>query len=880
MAAPREKALLRLARQRRLARLALWWEAVWPRLWPALGVLGVFLVLALAGLFLALPPLVHLVLLGGFLAAYGGAFWLGFRTFRPQGPEAADRRIERESGLDHRPLAALADRPTGDDPASLALWRAHQARMAARLSDLRVGRPRPGLPARDPRALRLGLLVALAAAFVIAGPEAPERLRRALIPAFAGPPAPLPLRIEAWATPPAYTGAAPVLLEAAGGTVSLPAGSRVQLSLSGAPGEAPRLVLGEEGAPFAPLDAGAWTAQRVLDRGGRLSIRRGEAEIAGWTIDLRADAPPVVAFAEPPGRAARGTALRIPWKARDDWGLAALKAEFVLTARPEAAPEVLEIPLPGANLREAEGVAQPDLSAHPWAGLPVRLRLAAADGAGQQGLSETVEAVIPERVFNHPVAKLIVAIRRDLSADPGAREQARRDLDVVSINPEAYEHDLPTFMALRAARARLLRDRRPAAIAEVQTILWDTAVALEEGRAERTARALAQAREALRQALQESERAKQESEAASQDPERRAAEEAKRQEAERRVQELREAIRRHLEALAERLQRENAQNEPREAQQQQQRLMDRREMERRTERMQDAAREGRNQDAERELAELEKMLEQLEQGRVAGRESPERQQRRERGQQQMGVMQDLVRRESQMLDRSHQRAEGEERRQQQSRRQPRPLYTPPGAPDPLRDAQQAERDAEARERQRDAAQQNALRRALGEVMQQFGDLTGEIPEPLGRADQAMREAQEALRQGADPRPAQERAVRELTEGNRQMAQTMRQQFGQQPGSPQDGEGEGEGEGEGMANGQERGGEGQDRENAQGPGRDPLGRRTREAPGQAENGGDTRVPEEAEQLRSRRIQDELRRRGAEKERPPAELDYIDRLLRRF
>jgi hypothetical protein len=36
-----------------------------------------------------------------------------------------------------------------------------------------------------------------------------------------------------------------------------------------------------------------------------------------------------------------------------------------------------------------------------------------------------------------------------------------------------------------------------------------------------------------------------------------------------------------------------------------------------------------------------------------------------------------------------------------------------------------------------------------------------------------------------------------------------------------------------------------------------------------------VPDEAELLRTRRIQEELRKRGAERTRPQEELDYIDR-----
>ncbi len=106
-----------------------------------------------------------------------------------------------------------------------------------------------------------------------------------------------------------------------------------------------------------------------------------------------------------------------------------------------------------------------------------------------------------------------------------------------------------------------------------------------------------------------------------------------------------------------------------------------------------------------------------------------------------------------------------------------------------------------------------------------------------------------------------------------MAQSMQRQLGQS----QSGEG---GPGDDFAEGDESGGDGMDEGIEMGEGRDPLGRRSRETAGNAENGSDTRVPDEAEMLRTRRIQEELRRRGAERGRPADELDYIDRLLRRF
>ena len=151
-----------------------------------LAVLGLFLILALLDLPRQLPAALHILLLIGFAAALGLVGWRAFRGFVPPGDAVAERRLERESGLSHRPLAVLADRPAGDDPAALALWQVHQQRAAAQLGRLRIGAPRPGLPARDPRALRAALVVGLVAAFVMAGGDTGERLLRLVILAYNG----------------------------------------------------------------------------------------------------------------------------------------------------------------------------------------------------------------------------------------------------------------------------------------------------------------------------------------------------------------------------------------------------------------------------------------------------------------------------------------------------------------------------------------------------------------------------------------------------------------------------------------------------------------------------------------------------------------------
>jgi len=119
-----------------------------------------------------------------------------------------------------------------------------------------------------------------------------------------------------------------------------------------------------------------------------------------------------------------------------------------------------------------------------------------------------------------------------------------------------------------------------------------------------------------------------------------------------------------------------------------------------------------------------------------------------------------------------------------------------------------------------------------------------------------------------------------------MGRTLAKQFGRgrQDGEPGEGDGFGaegpmgmmmpDGRGEGSSGGSPLPAP---PERADQRGRDPLGRTNQ---GSGMDSGDVRVPEEAERKRSQAIQEELRRRGAERERPRRELDYIDRLMRQF
>ena len=208
----------RLVLRVRLARAALLWERMWPALWPALCVLGVFAAVALFDLLPGLPGLAHAALLALFAVAFVAAAAWGVHAARRGGwpdTSAARRRIEQASGLPHRPLQALGDRPSAplDEDARL-LWAAHQRRMAAALRRLRVGWPVAGLARRDPWGIRSILAILLLLAVIDAGADWRDRTLRAFRPSFAGPAASLASSFELWVSPPEYTGLAPQFLRA------------------------------------------------------------------------------------------------------------------------------------------------------------------------------------------------------------------------------------------------------------------------------------------------------------------------------------------------------------------------------------------------------------------------------------------------------------------------------------------------------------------------------------------------------------------------------------------------------------------------------------------------------------------------------------------
>ena len=191
----------------RFSRMVLGWERLWPLLVPVIGVVALFVSLALLDVFSWIPSWLHLAVLVIAAAALVAAVLRAWRGFRPVGEAEARRRLESDSGLEHRPLSAIEDHlstAVGDE-SSRVLWQAHLMRAAESIKRLRLRPPSPGMAARDPNGLRAAVLLLLVIAIVAGWGDASARLERALVPKFEPLPGQL-VEVEVWITPPAYTG--------------------------------------------------------------------------------------------------------------------------------------------------------------------------------------------------------------------------------------------------------------------------------------------------------------------------------------------------------------------------------------------------------------------------------------------------------------------------------------------------------------------------------------------------------------------------------------------------------------------------------------------------------------------------------------------------
>jgi uncharacterized protein (TIGR02302 family) len=889
---PEDKSLARRFEWRvGLSRLALVGERVWEALlWPFL-VLAAFLILSLFDLWSGMPPLAHRVLLVAFAVALLVSLLPLIRFPMPTRAEAL-RRLERYADIKHRPASSYEDKLGTTSRADTALlWAAHRERLSRLVAKLKPSWPAPRTDRKDPYAIRAGLLLVLIVALLAAGPNRWDRIAAAFTPAARTSTA--LMRLDAWVTPPVYTGIAPIVL--ADGSEPIGAGAETLRALSVperselivrafAPrGEPVSLVSQpEDGSPANAVmpkitgSQGLLEFKLALTSPGAADVRVGGRTVAKWRFDLIKDGIPQIALMGNPSTTPRG-ALRLSFRATDDHGVASAEARFALTDSEEAeglaapAPELdggkpdadplLEAPLmplqlPKVNAKLVEGKASQDLTAHPWAGLKVRMTLAARDQAGQTGLSQPYEFILPERKFTKPLAKAVVEQRKKLVRERDSASHVAMALDALTIGGERAIPDSSVYLALRDAYWRLDTDQSPESIASVVTQLWDLALRIEDGNIPEAERDVKAAQDRLSEALKR---------------------DASPEEIDRLVDELRSALSRYLQALAEQAQQKG--NLPEQKSQDGEQVVSDQELDKLLNNIEQLAKSGSKELAEQMLSELKDILERLQTGTFPDNA------KQQRVGKMMKDLNELVSKQQKLLDETFKakREQGGNRQNDAFNVSPpgQPMEFGPGifmapfglpqdegsdsgrSPGGNESAQgksggRGQQPGEKAQGQRPGGKfddlgrrQGDLRDALQSLIDRFRIEGANPPDQFPEAGEAMGDAKDALGQSNLDRATEEqgRALDQLRQGAQSLAEQM------------------------MENGEAQTGKGQGNS-----GKDPLGRPDRS--NRPDLGLSVKVPDQIDIQKAREVLDELRRRLGDPSRPMFELDYLERLIRPY
>ncbi|MBL8629404.1 MAG: DUF4175 family protein, partial [Rhodospirillaceae bacterium] len=491
---------------------ALLWEQLWARLWLVASILGFVVAVVLMDLLPALPGWLHIAVLIGIFSGIGFLANRALAGFEIPSWDAAQVRLEQS--VTHRPLTAVQDTLAQDlTPFQKSLWALHQDKARAELRNLRSFWPAPGVAAIDTHAIRAGAIIALFVAVMGSWGDMGGRFVRAAWPSFddttTGP------SVKLWLTPPAYTGRSPIFVEwptpnkDQPTTLEVAEGSKMLVVVTGTPRETTAMV---DDAAFK-LEKLADKSQRLeqdLPRGDKLEIRQRGRTLGAWNIDTIPDMPPSINFAREPREAGRWR-LRLDYRANDDYGLESVKAHIVKpdvgTADANTPDESIDfdLTLPPFNPKEATQVSLHDLTAHPWAGQKVLVQLIATDQAGQSAPTGFQEVLLPERVFQHPVAKDLIAIRRGLllAEDPKSLVvPAFNKINGILKQPQSFGGDPKVYLELSTLKYRLAYDETAPTNGSMPPILWAAAVRIEDGNLAVVEQRLDEAERALKEAME------------------------------------------------------------------------------------------------------------------------------------------------------------------------------------------------------------------------------------------------------------------------------------------------------------------------------------------------------------------------------------------
>lgn len=450
---------------------------------------AVFLAVSWFGFLPTLYPWMHLVALAVFILLFAQALGRARQQWKPVPFSAAKRRVEEASGLLHRPLDVLEDRPIINNEDQLRLWQMHADKARQQVKFLHWPKWKLSFADKDPYAVRYGLLIIVVVSLLFGWGALGGRILASINPAL-GKLHILSPTLDAWITPPEYTHLPPMMIATPAGmrhdgdTITIPEGSVITAHLAEKDGDTPDLIVNGESVAFSADDEHDFSVEETVHSGDKIAIRRGWQTLGSWRVNVVPDNAPQISLTEPPSATERKT-IRLSYTATDDFGVTSVAARVIpRESLPGISNDPILIPLAAPDAKQVTRISFEDLTSHPWAGSPVQIQLIASDAAGHIAQTDPVDFTLPERIFVHPVARALIDERKRLLQTPdddNARNEVANVMAGVAHQPDNYHGDPVVMMALRSGAVRLVLDRSDNVIEPVVGLLWQSAVRIEDG---------------------------------------------------------------------------------------------------------------------------------------------------------------------------------------------------------------------------------------------------------------------------------------------------------------------------------------------------------------------------------------------------------------
>ncbi|PCK00265.1 MAG: hypothetical protein COA45_00320 [Zetaproteobacteria bacterium] len=493
-----------------------------------------------------------------------------------------------------------------------------------------------------------------------------------------------------------------------------------------------------------------------------------------------------------------------------------------------------------------------DMTWHTWAGLPVTFEFKAIDHKGQDAHLEKIHLILPERKFEHPMAKSLIAMRKRLAWNyKGDLLEIAENLKTLLNAPDYFQNDPVIYLAIKTASSRLSlvngkkENIKKQAAKEIIKLLWNAAIVVEDGNLSLALKELRDAQRALENAMSDPNTSE--------------------DEISRLMDNLREKMSNYFAEMQRDIQKRMADGEefPELSADNFAQIISPDALSKLMEEIESALRNGDEKKAQELMSQLQRMMEMMD-----GEMSPNLPMDMQAMREGINELQELIERQEILLSQTQKQAKM--KRILDGRKKIAPHSTPtlkemlkdfgmenvPPTPDQQEQTPPYKASKLAVDTQPNKVEQESLRYILGQLMLDISEKIDEIPETMGLAEQEMRDSEQALENNSPSTsiPHQEKAITYLKDAQEDLNQKLRQRMKQMIGI-------------GMGRSQKY---------------DPLGRPyggEEEADGKP-NGSRVKVPDALQKKRIDEILKTLRDRSGDFGRPADELNYFRRLLRQF